>query len=384
MFAFRICMGMMSIFTPVSGLIFFIFCLVIAIQLFYYLYFFKKLAFYKDEERAQTQTHPVSVIICAKDEAANLAKFLPGVLVQKFPTTHEVVVVNDNSTDESKYILEEYQKTFKHLQILTLKQKAMLIPGKKYPLSMGIRAAQHEVLLLTDADCVPATEFWIQKMQNRFHNGIEIVLGYSPFRKKEGVLNKLIRWEGFMTAVQYFSFALRGKTYMGVGRNLCYKKSLFLDNKGFSAFNHTLSGDDDLFINNVATENNVAVSLDPDTFILSDPPGTWEAWKKQKFRHYTTSKYYKPEHKVLLGGFSLSSLLLFPAFLAGVVFFNWKIVLAIYVLFAAVRHFILDRCAQKLQAKDLIVWTIIFDIWMFIYYLVFAGALIRKPDKEWK
>ncbi|MEO5646929.1 MAG: glycosyltransferase, partial [Chitinophagaceae bacterium] len=182
-----------------------------------------------------SQTHPVSVIICARDEAANLTTNLPGALIQKYSTTHEVLVINDNSFDESKYILEEYRKKYKQLQLVELKQEARFIPGKKFPLSVGIKTAKYEVVLLTDADCVPATENWISKMQEAYSEHTEIVLGYGAHHKLKGWLNKLIRWETFHTALQYFSYSLAGLPYMGVGRNLSYKKSVFFRHKGFSA-----------------------------------------------------------------------------------------------------------------------------------------------------
>ena len=129
----------------VAQIIFYCFCFATAVQVFYYLFFFSRLAFYRSETKNISQTHPVSVIICARDEAANLAKNLPGALVQKYSTTHEVIVVNDNSLDDGKYVLEEYQREFKQLQIVELKQEARFIPGKKFPLSIGIKTAKHEI-----------------------------------------------------------------------------------------------------------------------------------------------------------------------------------------------------------------------------------------------
>src|SRR5215218_6414139 len=154
-----------------EAFVFYVFVVITCIQVFYYLYFFRRVAFYKPEERQQLQQHPVSVIVCARDEVENLARNLPGVLVQEYPTTHEVIVVNDNSVDESKYILAELQKTFRQLQIVELTQEAKLIAGKKYPLSIGIKEAKHEIMVLTDADCVPSTEHWMQKMQDAYVNG---------------------------------------------------------------------------------------------------------------------------------------------------------------------------------------------------------------------
>jgi len=192
-------------------LLFILLCVVLAIQLFYYLFFFTqlfyylffftRLAFYKSSNVNNTQTHAVSVVVCARDEAANLAKNLPGILVQDYPTTHEVVVVNDNSYDDSRYVLEELKKEFKQMNVVELTQEAKMIPGKKFPLSIGIKSAKHELLLLTDADCVPGSENWISSMQNAYNNNTEIVLGYGPFHKKNGLLNKLIRWETFHTGI---------------------------------------------------------------------------------------------------------------------------------------------------------------------------------------
>lgn len=360
------------------------FCLVALVQLYYYLFLFRKLAFHKPKQQDKSQTQPVSVIICAKNEAKNLANFLPGILVQQYPFTHEVIVVNDNSIDESKYVLEEYYREFKQLKIVELTQEAQFIPGKKYPLSVGIKTAKYEVVLLTDADCVPASEFWIDKMQQRYHNGIEIVLGYSPFRKKKGLLNKLIRWEGFHTALQYLSYAQAGIPYMGVGRNLSYKKTAFFDQKGFSAFNHLPGGDDDLFINRAATSQNVEICIDPDTFTLTNPPKTWRDWKFQKARHYSTSRYYQSRHKKLLGLYALTLFLFYPLFAASFFFFDWKYVLGVFVLKLMVQSVILYKSMQKLQEKDLFRWFLFFDIWMFFYYLIFAGTLFKKPAKRWK
>src|SRR6476659_7055052 len=267
------------------------FCLVSGIQIFYYLFFFRKLAFYNPPSKSASQEYPVSVIVCARDEAENIARNLPGILVQQYRTTHEVIVVNDNSTDETKFLLDEFKKSFKNINPVALTQEAKLIPGKKFPLSMGIKSSKYEVVLLTDADCVPASENWIQRSEDAYHDDVRIVLGYGAYHKTHGLLNKLIRFETFHSALQYFSFALAGMPYMGVGRNLSYRKETFLRNKGFSAINHIPSGDDDLFINMVASKTNTAIVIDKEAHTLSEAAPTWSIWQKQKFRHYTTSKY---------------------------------------------------------------------------------------------
>jgi cellulose synthase/poly-beta-1,6-N-acetylglucosamine synthase-like glycosyltransferase len=369
-----------------SGVIIFgVFTAVVLIQLFYYLYFFKRVGDYQTPlEKEHTQQHPVTVIICARDEYENIARNLPGVLVQDYPTTHEVIVVNDNSVDETKYILAELQKTFRKLQVVDLAQEAKLITGKKYPLSIGIKEAKYEIVLLTDADCVPASEHWLQKMQSAFVNGIEVALGYGAYQKMPGFLNKAIRFETFHTALQYFGYALAGKAYMGVGRNLAYKKNLFFRNKGFSSINHIPSGDDDLFINMVATKDNTAVVIDPEAFTISKPKETWKDWKRQKNRHYSTGKFYKSSHKFLLGLYTASFFLFYPLFICSVIFFDWRWSLIPFAVRLITVGIIWNKAMKKLNESDLFPMFIFWDIWMFLYYIIFAPAIWKKPNKSWK
>lgn len=364
-------------------ILFYAFAAATAIQVFYYTVFFSRLAFYKPKEKLQTQQHPVSVVICSRDEDENLARNLPGILVQQYPSSFEVVTVNDNSVDDSKYILQELKKTFKSLNVVELTHEAKLITGKKYPLSIGIREAKHEVLLLTDADCVPASEYWIQKMQDAYGENIEVVLGYGAYHKKSGLLNKLIRFETFHTALQYLSYALAGIPYMGVGRNLSYKKDIFLRNKGFSSINHIPSGDDDLFINKVASKKNTAVVIDPDAITRSIPKTTWSGWLKQKKRHYTTAKYYKAKHKFMLGLYFITQFLFYPLLIATAILYDWKLALGLFGVRLLVQGFIFYRTMKKLDEEDLWPWFFLLDLWMFLYYIIFAPALWRKPEKKW-
>jgi glycosyltransferase involved in cell wall biosynthesis len=364
--------------------LFILFCADTLIQLFYYLYFFRRLAFYREEEKPVTQEHPVSVIICARDEAANLARNLPGTLLQDYRSSHEVIVVNDNSQDDSRYLLEGLHKEFRHLHVVELKQEAMLIPGKKFPLSIGIKSARHEILLMTDADCVPATEHWIQKMQEAFTGGTEIALGYGAYHKQKTLLNALIRFDTFHTALQYLSYAMAGLPYMGVGRNLAYKRDIFFRNKGFASHNHIPSGDDDLFVNMAATPGNTTVVLDKASFTLSEPKKTWGAWLKQKNRHFSTGKFYKPLHRFLLALYAFTHFLFLPLFIASLIFFDWRIATAVFALRCGVQGVVWKKGMSRLDEPDLWPWYPLLDAWMFLYYLIFMPALWKRPKASWK
>ena len=360
------------------------FGLVTVIQIFYYLYFFSRLAFYRPDAQVHTQEHPVSVVICARDEAANLADNLPGVLLQDYRSTHEVVLVNDNSQDESRYLLEGLHKQFRHLNVVELKQEAIHIPGKKFPLSVGIKSAKHEIILLTDADCIPASEHWIQKMQAPFRDGVEIVLSYGAYRKAAGLLNRIIRFDTFHTALQYLSYALAGKPYMGVGRNLAYRKQLFYRHKGFSAHNHIPGGDDDLFINMASNETNTDVVLDPEAYTLSRPQKDFAGWYRQKTRHYSTARHYKPMHRFLLSLYAATQFLFYPLFIASLLLGNWKIALGIFTARFILQAIIFYKSMDRLNEKDLFPIFIFLDLLQPFLHIIFFPALLRKPKAQWK
>jgi glycosyltransferase involved in cell wall biosynthesis len=287
-----------------------------AILLFYYLFFFFRVGVYK-ESISNTFRPPVSVIICARNEEDNLMAFIPKIFAQDYPD-FEVVVVNDRSWDKSLDILTAYKERYgEKLKIVNLDEEHIHDRGKKLALTIGIKAAKNEHLLLTDADCYPNSPEWIKTMVSGFADSKELVIGFSPFEKRPGLLNLLIRTDGLGVALNYLSFALAGIPYMGVGRNMAYTKSLYFNSGGFRRHYHVRSGDDDLFVNYLA-KTNIAVSANEQGFMLTLPSQTFSQWLRQKQRHYTTAIHYKLIHKILLilyplamYGFLISILLLF-------------------------------------------------------------------------
>lgn len=368
-----------------QSLLFAFFVLVVGIQLYFYLHFFLKLANYQETKAGATDAKKVSVIICAKNEEKPLVNNLPGFLMQDYPADkQEIVVVNDNSEDRTGFVLEEMKEIFPQLNPVTLKQKGKLIIGKKFPLSIGIKSSNNNYLLLSDADCVPATEFWMDRMQAKFNEKTEVILGYGAYKKKPGFLNQVIRFETVHTALQYFSFALAGKPYMGVGRNLAYTQSLFFKYKGFSSINHIPGGDDDLFINKVANKYNTAIVLDKKAFTLSEPEKSWKNWKAQKNRHYTTAKYYRNDIKLLLGAYQMSQFWVYPLVFALLFTKFFAFALLLYVARTFLLAFVWKKVMEKLDEKDL--WTrfLLWDFGLFIYDLYFIPSLWKKPAKTWR
>jgi len=353
------------------------------IQLYYLLGVFSKLAGYvKPAERSVSE--PVSVIVCARNELKNLKLNIESVLNQNYPE-FQVVVVNDCSWDESGNFLEELQTRYPLLKIVTLNEQEKYRHGKKFALSLGIKAAKHDLILLTDADCQPVSPDWIKHMVATYEPGTEIVIGYGAYCKNPGFLNKWIRMDTVFNAIQYLSFALANRTYMGVGRNLSYKKELFFKNKGFASHSHVMSGDDDLFINQTASATNTRVSLHPSSFTESVPRNTFSGWLQQKKRHMSTGKYYRIGDKFSLGTFFVSMFLFYAALVCLIITgFQWQIILTVWLVRLLVQMIIFGKCMKKLAEFDIIWMVPFFDLAVVLLYPAISISNLLFKDKTWK
>jgi len=250
------------------------------------------------------QTLPVSIIVAARNEAHNLPDLIQALCHQTYPL-YEVIVVNDRSTDDTFNLLFQKELLHKHLSSIHIDQVLTAVSPKKHALSLGIAKSKYDWLLFIDADCLPASPIWIEKMMQARNAKTEIVLGISPYKTTKGegraLLNAIVHYETFYTILQYIGFAIGGKPYMGVGRNLLYNKQLFVKSNGFGRFQGVVGGDDDLFVNNIATAMNTAVCLDERGYTYSLPPTTWQSWVRQKTRHLSVGKHYKLVDKFWLG-----------------------------------------------------------------------------------
>jgi poly-beta-1,6-N-acetyl-D-glucosamine synthase len=359
--------------------------LVFLLQILYWFYFHFKIAFYKSENLAPIDTLlPVSIIICAKNEAENLKLFLPKIFSQDYPH-FEVVVVNDCSYDSTEQVLKDFAEQYPQLKIVTIQEDENYKHGKKLALTLGIKGAQHEYLLMTDADCYPTSDQWLKQMSGAFTEKKQIVLSYGKYETRSGVLNRMIRYDTFTIAINYLSFALRGKTYMGVGRNLAYKKILFFENKGFANHYHIPSGDDDLFISEVANPENVTVQLSPEAFTASVPKTTWAEWIAQKARHLSTANFYKKGTQFLLVSQYLLSYLFYICILFSLFFSSLWLLSAVLLLFrSSILLFIHFSASKVLKEHGIWYYSIIFEVsFLCIYPIMHLKKRFEKPNK-WK
>ncbi len=353
----------------------------------YHVFFFRRLAAFRQPkaDHASTKKLPsVSVVIAARNEYLNLKENLPFLLNQDYPE-FEILVVDDHSQDDSWDLLCAFRIHNPHLRIIRLTDSVVVCEGKKFPLSVGIKEAAFSRLLLTDADCRPVGPFWIRQMIEAAGGQGQFVLGYGKFYRRRGLLNKLIRFDALHVATMYFSAALSGFPYMGVGRNLSYRKETFIESGGFVQHYDLSSGDDDLFVSENAKKNEMSISLHPNSFMFSEPKKRWSAWWHQKRRHMTTGNRYRFNTKLYLSLYFLV-IVLFPASAAVLLLSNYQLaaVAGMILIKWIIQWISFRRITKKLKEKNLLLISPVFEtILALLYALIHISNILKKPGR-WK
>lgn len=368
-------------------------CVLIAatlVQFVYYLLVFTRVAVKKRRKTAEEQPHeqqPVSVVICARNEAENIKRFLPKVLEQQYPD-FEVIVVNDCSSDDTDMLLSSMLGQYPNLRVTSINQDAKFMYNKKLALTVGIKSAKHDWVLLTDADCYPESPHWLASMAQRFVKPTELVIGYGGYEAAPGLLNKIIRYDTMFNAMAYLSAAINGRAYMAVGRNLAYRRDLFFGHRGFASHSHILSGDDDLFVRDAATRTNTAVSLSPESFTRSVACSTYRAWIKQKARHVSTSSHYRFGAKLRIALEPFSRLLMLGSAIALIALKCYSLaVLALLLIRYIIQLFVIKGAMKRLNERKLL---LISPLWDFYSLLLYARLLLinlfasKKKTPSWR
>lgn len=365
-------------------LLFYLFIAVVLIQVTYYLFFLFFFSLKKETSPSHKQLN-ISVLICARNEEQQIQKNLPFIINQDY-NNFEIVLINDASTDHTLQIFERFKAKHQIITVVDVKPNEAFWANKKYALTLGIKASKHDFLVFTDADCKPSSTQWLKELSGHFSNNKSIILGYGGYAKIKGsYLNKLIRYETVLTALQYFSFANLGLPYMGVGRNMAYRKELFFNNSGFKNHMQIRSGDDDLFINEVANNTNVSTCISPESFTRSVPKMTIKEWWLQKRRHISTAAYYKKKHQFILASFYTSQLLFW---LLAIMLLITTTQITFVIGLIAVRFICqmlsVGLASKKLKELDIVAVLPFLEFFLVIFqFIIFCNNLMSKP-KYWK
>ncbi|NND95625.1 MAG: glycosyltransferase [Flavobacteriales bacterium] len=350
-----------------------------SLLIIYYLVVFTRI---RKSHKSSTENEPVSVVICARNEVENLRRNLPLILDQKYPE-FEVVVIDDASWDKTNELLEEISRENSKLKVVTITEEQKRTEGKKMALTLGFKKAKYARFLLTDADCQPRSNEWIKYMSAM--NQESIVLGYGAYEKRKGLLNIMIRFDTWSIGVFYLSAAASGFPYMGVGRNLCYTRNIYEGTGGFKRHYHIASGDDDLFVNQVARGDNTRIATAPNSHTISSAPISWQQWTRQKTRHLSVSKYYTYRSKVFLGVYQLS-LSLFYASIAICLISNRssELLLGMVLLKTLIHLLISIYPSKELKENDMLALLPVLEPIMLVLNLFFGLAALTSRNKAWK
>lgn len=364
---------------PTTLVLVIVICLavVLAIQIIYYFCVYGKLIFNKKKKQTEdtaSQTEalpPVSVVIAAKNEEYHLKDKLVFFLEQDYPE-FEVIVVNDASTDECEYVLKAFSKLYPCLKVVNIVENVNKFRGRKFPISLGIKSAKYDHIVLAGADCVPSGFEWLKNLARNFSGKKEVVLGFCTYTKQKGLFKFLLQYDNLTTAMNYMGLALSGHPYRGDGRNIAFKKDLFFKVGGFTKHYNLPLGEDDIFIRNVSTASNTTVSLTPESFLSSDAKHTYKEWKRQKIDRLSTYKYYKPSIKLLLSIPNITTLL-FYAFVITLLLLSLPFE---YVILAIVIKFVLQILIYFKSCKCLgIKRVFIFAPLIELYFLLLNAEL---------
>lgn len=374
-----------------QSLLLWIFIACIAVQVGFVLFLFTRffILFQKEDIDKNKRRH-TTILICAKNEAHNLKKYLPNILTQDYTDEKgkrlfDVLVVNDASTDDSEIALKELKNQFPHLYSIHISpEEPRIFKGKKFALSKAVPTITSEWILMTDADCQPASNQWLSLMTKPFAEGKEIVCGYGAYDKAKGFLNGFIRWETLHTFLQYACYAKTGLPYMAVGRNLACTKDVLIKAQQSEIWNALPSGDDDLLIQICGTKENTAIVVTPDSFTFSEAKKTWKEWLHQKQRHLSTGKYYKAQTQFLLALYAFSHAL-FWLFFFSLLFTNeWKTVVILFFIRTIIYWVLWAAVESRLKEKRLQALMPLYDVSWALYNFVLSPFIFFKNKQQWK
>lgn len=297
---------------------------------------------------------PLSVLIVTKDSGNALKENLPVILEQDYPE-FEVIVVNDKSAGEDENILKLLEQKYKNLYHTFIPETARYVSRKKLGIAMGIRASRNEWLVVTEPNCRPVSNQWLRSLARQMTPHTDIVLGYSNFMPKKGWFAKTLVLDMFFLSVRYLGRAIAGSPYMGIGRNLAYRKSTYQKHKGFSDHLQLQRGEDDLFINAVANERNTRVAIEPDSIVRMPVPPYKRIWLEEKIGRMVTGHYYQGTARLLNSIETWTCGLFHLASLAGIItsIYTQQWIFAGIILLLWLIRFICEMTVFHHTAKDL-------------------------------
>ena len=236
----------------------------------------------------------VSVIVYCHNDAPGLRQALPYLLNQDYPE-YEVIVVNDGMIIDDSNVIAEFRRQFSNLYETFVPGDTRNVSRRKLALMVGIKAAKHEVIVTTNANCHPTSSLWLRAMCRNFAPGTDVVIGQSVYNhhcdRSDG--HRFRAFDSLCSRALFTAWAIAHKPYRGTCDNLAYRRSTFFAVKGFSKSMNLHYGDDDIFVSEIASRANTAVELSPESLIVTTYDDPARALREQKYRYDFTSRYIR-------------------------------------------------------------------------------------------
>ncbi|MBC9796096.1 glycosyltransferase [Sinomicrobium weinanense] len=354
----------------------------IGILVIYYV-LFGKLAFARTSAPPENLA-PVSVIVRTKNNAELLRQTITSILAQDYPV-FQLVLINDASSDHTLDVIEEFAGRYSNIKTVNVISNEAFWGKKKYALTLGIKAAKYNLLVFIEDNYIPVSDHWLREMSRNFRGKKTLVLGYSAVKRVKNVFfNALIRYDNWLRAVKYLSFAHAGLPYSGLGKNLAYHKSAFYEVNGFIGHMDMKNGEDELFVNEVSTAKNTTISLSKYARTRSVTTPSYREWIQQKREGFYVFRNFKLGQRVLLNLFYIAQLLfwLLPLpliFLAR----NPVTVLALFLFKWVVQFVVMAKLARKLGEKGFI-WLLPLHEFALISVQFYIFITSFRKSTRWK
>jgi glycosyltransferase involved in cell wall biosynthesis len=336
----------------------------------------------------KTESPPISIVLYVERDVETLRDQLLSLLSQDYPS-YEVVVVIDDTSDLTEVVLKGLEKEYANLYHTYIPEGAKYVSRKKLALTIGIKAAKHDILLFTEALCRPVSNKWIASFSRAYTPETEIVQGLCGYRYTDGFMHRFIAYDNLMEGMQYLSATLAHHPFTGNGRNLSYRKSLFFNKKGYYQSLALRDGDDDLFVNESATPKNTRIVYSPDSLTETPPVSEFRQWMATKFARAVTSSRYKGAMPLFFRMETLSYFLFIGAGIATVLTTGlsdmWEmsvtaggLVLTRYVTKVVILH----KASALFKQKPVTVWLFVLEFIhpLFSMYIHIRRLFHRKEE----
>ncbi|WP_026777388.1 glycosyltransferase [Polaribacter sp. Hel_I_88] len=362
--------------------VFYVFVAFTGIQILYYL-IFSSFLFKQKKKANNTEKVPVSLIVFAKNSATNLQQNLPNYLAQDYPE-FEIVLIDNASSDDTEDVIESFVAKHKNIKVVSVENNEAFWNNKKYALTLGIKAAKYDHLLFSNINSSPINEHWVTEMSKKFTLKKTIILGYEKYKKENSIKNLFIRFHRLLKAIQCFAFAKQGSPFMAFGNNLAYKKTEFFKVNGFIKHIKIKFAEDDLFIKDAATKENISYAISKNSFVETDAPKSFNDWFQEQRLLSSIEEHFKFKNQFFLNLFFISKLLFYV--LGAILFFlyPWQIILGIVLGYFLVQYIIIGLSAKKLQEPQIIFFLPLLEISLLLIQIsIFIANLISKPN-HWR